>query len=260
MAQQAEGAFSPADPFGGGEQGSLFSGGPSDTGRGLGKTGMEPDQKTDDKAAAEPDEKAAAEPDENALLRERLAKQDEMLERILTQRGGEAAPAPVVARAPALEPPGPPPDAVTKPAEFAQWLDKKISYERQLTERAFEARSSQQEAAGNLDRLWVKFQKEYAAEADDEDLVAAAFQRVVTKNGGRMPTDTDELLSRVAKQVQTWRGTAAKPDDPPKGRTDGIGAGAGARKPAPKKTTPAEDPPKRFVDQLADLQLKTGFF
>jgi hypothetical protein len=260
-----ETVFSPEDPFGPEpKQQALFSGGPSDDGGEPGKTGVASPRAEDipgDPAASGLRDDQGN--DEVSVLRERLAKQDELLERMLSQRNGDITPqnraTPPAQEA--MQPPGPQPDAVTKPAEFAQWLDKKLSYERQLTERGIQAREQQQEFAGNLDRLWQRFQREYAEESSDEDLVAAAFQRVVTKNGGRMPSDTESLLSMVAKQVQSWRGTTPrKTEDPPKGRTGGVGAGAGPKKSVPSKESAGEEKPKRFVDQLGDLQLKTGFF
>ena len=236
------------DPFMGDQQ-SLFSGGP-----------MDPATPAPDISAKElePDaHEAPAEKTEAELLRERVEAQERMIERMLSGQAAQAAPPAQVASP--ITPPGPAPDAVTKPAEFAQWLDKKLSYERQLTEAATNERERRTEAATNLDRLWQQFQREYSDAADDEDLVAAAFQKVVQRNGGRVPSDSKMLLKDVANQVHGWRG--AKPaNDPPAGRTQGVSPGKGARKADPKAATSKEPPPKRFVDQLSDLQLKTGFF
>jgi hypothetical protein len=250
--------FSPKDPFGPEPKQQSFFGGPSDDGGEAGKTGVasvSAEEIPDDPAA----DRTQSEPDEVSVLRERLAKSDELMERLLTQRQVEPAPYAPAARE-LMAPPGPQPDAVTKPAEFTAWLDKKISYERALTERSMEVRSAQQDQASNLDRLWQQFQRDYAEDADDEDLVAAAFQRVVMKNGGRMPGDTNDLFGKISAQVKSWRGgNKGGEPSPARGRTNGIGAGAGAKKGGGKPAA-QEDKPVKFTDQLADIQLKTGFF
>jgi hypothetical protein len=265
------------DPFEG-AQGNLFSGGPLDpatTNRGdasapggsdasaaAGVSGDGAEAGADPAAAGGAGDDAPAESPETRLMRERLEKQDELIERMLTGQPAAREPARETVR---VEAPGPQPDPVTKPAEFNQWLDRKLAYERHLTERAIELRDGEQTRVNTLDRLWSDFRVTHADAAFDEDLAGAAFLKVINgKYAGQIPRgNANKLLAEVATQVRTWVRAGGKPangDARNMARTEGLSTPPGRKPSVDKSKSKTDDPPVPFATQIADLQMKTGFF
>lgn len=235
-------------------QGDLFVGGPMSSSSEMG----DPVRQAAPEAQTPAPAQAKAEPSAVEILRAESERKDEMIRALLERAPaqGDDRRAPAIS---APKHPGKAPDPLRESEKYQKWSDDLAAYQEHLIRSTTANARAETTEAQHRDRLWSTFQQKYGDVSGDIALVAGAFQAELSEVGGRIPSNEDAFLERIATRLRTFRGASAQPAS--NGAQDTAGVSAGSGDGSPRVVDPARGPKakddekgKPFSDTLLDVR------